>query len=41
MDNLKFTMENLLVANKVKPKLKQLIRAHMEQISTEEMYRDR
>lgn len=41
MDNLKFTMENLLVANKVKPKLKQLIRAHMEQIATEEMYRDR
>ena len=29
MNNIKYTMENILVNRKVKPKLRQLIRAHM------------
>jgi len=33
MNNIKYAMENILVTRKVKPKLRQSIRAHMEQIS--------
>lgn len=32
-NNIKYSMENLLVTRKINPKLRQSIRAHMEQIA--------